>query len=497
MAAWRPRNRRGEGRQERTRGHVHVRVGSIWSSRVQKIALSGATEIRSSTPRGRDLEKYIPQRRRPERSTTARCRPRRPCSASGPAHYPDPRRGPAAMSATKDICPRTRRCGYEIDPSGHTRRPTSSTRASCTRRSSRNNAGKILDYYNIPTGRHRGRRWVDDHPAVARCFAKTPVARSAATADITGGSRASTALFDARTQDPAVNRRDRRPRRAARREARRARTIIVKKRAGSKVASTSSRTRKHLRVHVVDPRPRRRPLVLLAVSRRHPPDLREEAPVQRIPPRDPDSPPRAQRSYRRQAPGDHHRQMLLTVRIESVGDTGLLSGSALSTSSIRGKNQELMAFVEIKDPGETASQPGRLVPLDHFRQENLRFDHSSAASLSGSAPSLLCEHELLGSPSGVSSPTASISGRELPGDETKVPSPLRPLAGNVGCTSSPEGERDPRAPWSPSGNGFKSHQGGRGSASAPEARGRYRPRPLTPPTRPRRCHPRHALQDSG
>jgi DNA-directed RNA polymerase subunit beta' len=71
-------------------------------------------------------------------------------------------------------------------------------------------------------------------------------------------------------------------------------------------------------------------------------------------------------------------QMLRKVRIESVGDTGLLPGSVVDKFEFRAKNMELMAAVKIKDPGETDFRQGDIVPRDHFDQENFRVEQSGA-----------------------------------------------------------------------------------------------------------------------
>ncbi|MFO0949680.1 MAG: DNA-directed RNA polymerase subunit beta', partial [Isosphaeraceae bacterium] len=71
-------------------------------------------------------------------------------------------------------------------------------------------------------------------------------------------------------------------------------------------------------------------------------------------------------------------QMLRKVRVESVGDTGLLPGSVIDKFEFRGKHPELMSCVTIKDPGDTAVRQGDIVPRDHFEQENLRVEAAGA-----------------------------------------------------------------------------------------------------------------------
>ncbi len=67
-------------------------------------------------------------------------------------------------------------------------------------------------------------------------------------------------------------------------------------------------------------------------------------------------------------------QMLRKVRLESVGDTGLLPGSVIDKFEFRRVNHELMSYVKIKDPGDTEYRVGDIVPRDHFEQEDLHIE---------------------------------------------------------------------------------------------------------------------------
>ena len=67
-------------------------------------------------------------------------------------------------------------------------------------------------------------------------------------------------------------------------------------------------------------------------------------------------------------------QMLRKVRVDSVGDTGLLPGSVIDKFEFRNTNMELMNCVKIKDPGDTDFRQGDIVPRDHFENENLRVE---------------------------------------------------------------------------------------------------------------------------
>src|SRR6187455_2654213 len=71
-------------------------------------------------------------------------------------------------------------------------------------------------------------------------------------------------------------------------------------------------------------------------------------------------------------------RMLRKVRVDSVGDTGLLPGSVIDRFEFRETNLELMGCVKIKDPGETDFRQGDVVPRDHFDQENMRVEEAGS-----------------------------------------------------------------------------------------------------------------------
>jgi len=67
-------------------------------------------------------------------------------------------------------------------------------------------------------------------------------------------------------------------------------------------------------------------------------------------------------------------QMLRKVKVESVGDTGLLPGSVIDKFEFRRTNQELLGCVKVKDPGDTDFRVGDIVPRAAFDAENLRVE---------------------------------------------------------------------------------------------------------------------------
>ena len=67
-------------------------------------------------------------------------------------------------------------------------------------------------------------------------------------------------------------------------------------------------------------------------------------------------------------------QMLRKVKIETVGDTGLLPGSVVDKFELRRVNMELTNCVKIKDAGDTHFSKDDIVPRDIFDDENQRVE---------------------------------------------------------------------------------------------------------------------------
>jgi DNA-directed RNA polymerase subunit beta' len=264
----------------------------------------------------------------------------------------------------------------ETDPSGHIRRTIIEHKGELHPQIIiEDNDGKILDYYNIPE--RAGIEVAEGQQIKAGAMlAKTP-REVRGTADITGGLPRVTELFEARRpKEPAVIAEIDGRVELLDEKRRGKRTIIVKNESGIEREHLVPHG-KHLRVHGGDRVRAGDPLVegplvphdILRISA-------EEA-VQRYLLRE------IQNVYRSQRVeiDDKHleiiiAQMLRKVRIESVGDTGLLPGSVIDKFEFRGKNQELLTCVKIKDPGDTDFRQGDIVPRDHFDQENLRVEQS-------------------------------------------------------------------------------------------------------------------------
>ena len=263
----------------------------------------------------------------------------------------------------------------ETDPSGHVRRTIIEHKGDLHPQIVIEDAeGKTLDYKYIP---ERASIEVDDGQMISAgtLLAKTP-REVGGTQDITGGLPRVTELFEARRpKEPAVIAEIDGRVELLDEKRRGKRTIIVRNESGIEREHLVPHG-KYLRVHGCDRVRAGDPLVegplvphdILRISG-------EEA-VQRYLLRE------IQNVYRSQRVeiDDKHleiiiAQMLRKVRVESVGDTGLLPGSVIDKFEFRREStMELMSCVKIKDRGDTEFRLGDIVPRDHFEQENLRVE---------------------------------------------------------------------------------------------------------------------------
>ncbi len=90
-------------------------------------------------------------------------------------------------------------------------------------------------------------------------------------------------------------------------------------------------------------------------------------------------------------------QMLRKVRIESVGDTGLLPGSVMDKFEFRQHNQNLTQCVKITEKGDSDFAPGTIVPKDALEQVNAQIEALGGQPAKGSKPkSATASTQLLG-----------------------------------------------------------------------------------------------------
>jgi DNA-directed RNA polymerase subunit beta' len=79
-------------------------------------------------------------------------------------------------------------------------------------------------------------------------------------------------------------------------------------------------------------------------------------------------------------------QMLRKVKIESVGDTGLLPGSTIDKFRFRRKNQDIVNSIRISDPGDSKFKEDAIVPKTDFDEEVTRVTVEGGTPPKGSKP---------------------------------------------------------------------------------------------------------------
>ncbi|MGE3405368.1 MAG: DNA-directed RNA polymerase subunit beta' [Pirellulales bacterium] len=285
----------------------------------------------------------------------------------------------------------------EKDPSGHSRRMIMEHKGEYHPQLILEDAtGKILDVYYLPEKAHIEVAEAEFITA-GKLLAKTP-REVTGTQDITGGLPRVTEIFEARKpRDPAVIAEIDGTVEIMGEKRRGKRTIIVRSESGIEREHLVSHG-KHLRVHsgdfvrageaLVDG-----PLVphdILRVSG-------EEA-VQHYLVRE------IQNVYRSQRVeiDDKHieiivAQMLRKVRIESVGDTGLLPGSVMDKFEFRGHNQRLSGCLRISEKGDSEFAVGAIVPKDALEQANAQISALGGEVAKGVRPkSATASTQLLG-----------------------------------------------------------------------------------------------------
>src|SRR5205085_12310376 len=66
--------------------------------------------------------------------------------------------------------------------------------------------------------------------------------------------------------------------------------------------------------------------------------------------------------------------MLRKVKVETMGDTGLLPGSVIDKFAFRAVNDRLKECVKIKDVGDSKFEPGKIVSKEVFEEERARLE---------------------------------------------------------------------------------------------------------------------------
>jgi DNA-directed RNA polymerase subunit beta' len=276
----------------------------------------------------------------------------------------------------------------EKDPGGHVRRVIIEHKGELHPQVIVEDAsGKILDFYYLP---EKANIEVQEGQMISAGTLLAKQAREASgTQDITGGLPRVTEIFEARKpKDPAVIAEIDGTVEILGEKRRGKRTIIVRSESGIEREHLVSHG-KHLRVHtgdfvrageaLVDG-----PLVPHDILR-----ISGEEAVQQYLVRE------IQNVYRSQRVeiNDKHieiivAQMLRKVRIESVGDTGLLPGSIMDKFEFRGANQELLKCTKISEKGDSDFEVGTIVPKDALEQVNAQIEALGGESCRGSKPKM-------------------------------------------------------------------------------------------------------------
>jgi DNA-directed RNA polymerase subunit beta' len=90
-------------------------------------------------------------------------------------------------------------------------------------------------------------------------------------------------------------------------------------------------------------------------------------------------------------------QMLRKVKVETMGDTGLLPGSVIDKFAFRAVNDRLKDCVRIKDPGDSKFEIGKIVSKEAFEDERARLEVDGKSLPTFVAPTpASCSTQLLG-----------------------------------------------------------------------------------------------------
>ncbi len=274
----------------------------------------------------------------------------------------------------------------EKDPSGHVRRLIMEHKGDLHPQVVlEDSSGKILDFYYMPERAHI-EVTEGSQVSAGTLMAKTPREVSG-TQDITGGLPRVTEIFEARKpKEPAVIAEIDGTVELLGEKRRGKRTIIVRSETGIEREHLVSHG-KHLRVHagdfvrageaLVDG-----PLVPHDILR-----ISGEEAVQQYLVRE------IQNVYRSQRVGinDKHieiivAQMLRKVRIETIGDTGLLPGSVVGKFEFWQANTDLNKCVKISEKGDGDFELGAIVPKETLDQINAQIETLGGTSAQGTRP---------------------------------------------------------------------------------------------------------------
>jgi DNA-directed RNA polymerase subunit beta' len=149
-------------------------------------------------------------------------------------------------------------------------------------------------------------------------------------------------------------------------------------------------------------------------------------------------------------------QMLRKVKVETMGDTGLLPGSVIDKFAFRAVNDRLKECVKVKDPGDSKFEAGKIVTKEAFEEERTRLEAEDKALPTFEQPQpATCSTQLLGITKAAVQSDSFISAASFQ-ETTKVLTEAA-LAGKVDYLVGLK-ENVILGHLVPAGTGFHSHQ---------------------------------------
>jgi DNA-directed RNA polymerase subunit beta' len=171
-------------------------------------------------------------------------------------------------------------------------------------------------------------------------------------------------------------------------------------------------------------------------------------------------------------------QMLRKVKVETVGDTGLLPGSVIDKFTFRDVNDRLRDCVKLKDSGDSKFEAGKIVSKEAFEEEKTRLEGDSRKTPIFTAPvPATCSVVLLGITKAAVQSDSFISAASFQ-ETTKVLTEAA-LAGKVDYLVGLK-ENVILGHLVPAGTGFHSHQDALVRISAQALESLAPPPPLAP-----------------
>jgi len=151
-------------------------------------------------------------------------------------------------------------------------------------------------------------------------------------------------------------------------------------------------------------------------------------------------------------------QMLRKLRVETVGDTGLLPGSVMDKFEFRTVNQELAKCVKIGEKGDGSFELGAIVPMGEFEQANAQIEAIGGEPAKGVKPKMAtASTQLLGITKAAVQSSSFISAASFQ-ETTKVLTEAA-LAGKIDNLVGLK-ENVILGHLIPAGTGFRTYQGG-------------------------------------